>query len=229
MNLENNHCIYMHENKINHKKYIGQCKGNPNIRWRTNGKGYYNYNQDDKHQSHFYNAIQKYGWDNFDHIILKDNLSLEEANYWEEYYIEYYHTWKKDPQCWGYNEQKGGNNHQVSDEIGQKISETLKSLHLTHTEEWKKERSEAMKGENNPFYGKKHSEETRKKMSENHANVWGGNSSSAKKVRCIETGEIFPSSREASEFVHRTKSAINNCIYGLSNTCGGYHWERVEE
>lgn len=54
-----------------------------------------------------------------------------------------------------------------------------------HTEEWKKARSEAMSGENNPFYGKKlseehrqnvinsiigrkHSEETKKKQSEAH-------------------------------------------------------------
>lgn len=31
--------------------------------------------------------------------------------------------------------------------------------------EWKKRRSEATKGKNNPFYGKKHTEETKKKMS----------------------------------------------------------------
>lgn len=223
--LEKNHCIYLHENKIDHKKYIGQAKGNPQIRWRE-GKGYYTYNSEK--QNAIYNAIQKYGWDNFEHIILKDNLTLEEANYWEEYYIAYYHTWTGDPECWGYNLQKGGNNHEIAEETKQKISQVLKEKHLTHTEEWKKERSEAMKGENNHFYGKKHSEETRKKMSENHANVRGGNSPSAKKVKCIETGEIFPSSREAAEFVHKTKSAINNCIYGLSNTCGGYHWERVE-
>lgn len=35
-----------------------------------------------------------------------------------------------------------------------------------HTEESRKKMSEAMKGENNPLFGKHHSEETRRKMSE---------------------------------------------------------------
>ena len=116
-----NHCIYMHENKINHKKYIGQAKGNPENRWRLEGKGYYTYNS--PNQNKIYNAINKYGWDNFEHIILKNNLTLEEANYWEEYYIAFYHTWAGDPQCWGYNLQKGGNNHKISEETKQKISQ----------------------------------------------------------------------------------------------------------
>ena len=42
---ERSHCIYLHENKINHKKYIGQAKGNPKNRWRKEGKGYYKSNR----------------------------------------------------------------------------------------------------------------------------------------------------------------------------------------
>lgn len=217
----NKYYIYMYENKINHKKYIGQTNQTQNDRARKKGKGY-------EGCPRFWEAIKKYGWDNFEYNILKENLSLEEANYWEEYYIAYYHTWIDDPKCWGYNLQKGGNNHEIAEETKQKISQTLKEKHLTHTEEWKKEKSEAMKGENNHFYGKKHSEETRKKMSENHANVKGGNSPSAKKVKCVETGEIFPSAREAAEFAKVCKSSITNCTSGLSKTAGGYHWEKVE-
>jgi hypothetical protein len=38
-------------------------------------------------------------------------------------------------------------------------------LGKTHTEEWKKEHSKRMK-ENNPFKGRNHSEETKKRLSE---------------------------------------------------------------
>ena len=43
----------------------------PNERFR-NGNGY-------KSSPHFFHAIQKYGWNNFDHMILAQNLSKDEA------------------------------------------------------------------------------------------------------------------------------------------------------
>ena len=62
--------VYVHINKINHKKYIGITKQKPEDRWGKNGENY-------KESPHFYAAIQKYGWDNFEHIILKENLTKE--------------------------------------------------------------------------------------------------------------------------------------------------------
>ena len=59
--------IYIHRNKINNKAYIGQTCNDPKKRWE-NGNGY-------KKQPHFYNAIQKYGWDGFEHIIWGENLT----------------------------------------------------------------------------------------------------------------------------------------------------------
>ena len=62
--------IYLHKNKINNKVYIGQTKCvNPNNRWR-NGTHYEN--------TLFGKAIQKYGWDNFEHIILENNIETQE-------------------------------------------------------------------------------------------------------------------------------------------------------
>ena len=64
--------VYVHENKINGKKYVGiTSKTNPNDRWR-NGRGY-----DGSPQ--FYNAIRKYGWDNFNHIIVVNSVTKNEA------------------------------------------------------------------------------------------------------------------------------------------------------
>ena len=68
---ENNYTVYMHKNKINGKVYIGITKQNPEHRW-GNGKNY-------KKGLRFNNAIQKYGWDNFKHIILYKNLSKGQA------------------------------------------------------------------------------------------------------------------------------------------------------
>ena len=71
--IKNKWTVYMHINKLNNKKYVGITSRNPNERWGKNGNRY-------KSSPHFYSAIQKYGWDNFEHIILKDNLTSEEAD-----------------------------------------------------------------------------------------------------------------------------------------------------
>ena len=82
--------------------YIGQTsRVKPNQRWR-NGNGY-------KNSYLFYNAIQKSGWDNFSHEIIEDNIqNLEKANERERYWINFYHSWKYDKQCAGYNLTPGG-------------------------------------------------------------------------------------------------------------------------
>lgn len=84
--------------------YIGQTSQiNPNNRWKS-GNGY---NED--HNTVFYRAIQKYGWENFIHEILEDNISsIELANEREKYWVAYYHTYIGDPECCGYNMTPGG-------------------------------------------------------------------------------------------------------------------------
>lgn len=64
----------------NGKMYVGITKKkNPNERWRD-GKGY-------EYQPHFYNAIQKYGWDNFQHEIVASGLTCDEAGKMEQILI----------------------------------------------------------------------------------------------------------------------------------------------
>ena len=45
------------------------------------------------------------------------------------------------------------------------------------------------------------------------------------KVRCVETGQIFNSIKEASEWCGVGRSHIGSCCKGKRKTCGGYHWE----
>ena len=65
---EKSYIVYLHINKINGKIYVGITKyaDNPNRRW-MNGNGY-------KKDSIVYKAINKYGWDNFNHIIFCNHL-----------------------------------------------------------------------------------------------------------------------------------------------------------
>lgn len=88
--------VYIHTNKINGKRYIGVTRSKPEKRW-ANGEGY-------KNQPHFYSAIQKYGWDNFDHFILE--VDSEELMFQlEKQYIAYYKTTDR---RYGYNKSLGG-------------------------------------------------------------------------------------------------------------------------
>lgn len=105
-------CVYTHTNNINGKKYVGITCNKPERRWR-NGKGYI--------LQQFYNAIQKYGWDNFTHEILFNNLTEKEANKKEIYLIEKLNT--KSPN--GYNMSSGGDStcgFKMSEETKQKLS-----------------------------------------------------------------------------------------------------------
>ena len=92
-------CIYMHKNTINGKVYIGQTCQQPQKRW---GNGLSQY----RHNKYFYSAIEKYGWENFNHIILINNLkTAEEANFWQDYFINFYDSRNRQK---GYNLMKGG-------------------------------------------------------------------------------------------------------------------------
>ena len=78
--------------------YIGITGMIPKYRWR-NGEGY-NYN------SHFYRSIKKYGWnEGFDHIILIEGLTKNEAEQKEIELIAKYDTTNPDK---GYNIGVGG-------------------------------------------------------------------------------------------------------------------------
>lgn len=150
--------IYIHRNKINNKIYVGQTGQQVNQRWR-NGKGYVN-------NPLFYRAIEKYGWDNFDHDIIFTGLDKEQANRLEVEMISLFDSNNPDR---GYNLTEGGqgtNGYHLTEEHRKHISEIQTGRLLT--EEWKQHISEAVRGENHPFYGKKLSDEHRKHLSESH-------------------------------------------------------------
>lgn len=93
---ENNYKIYkftFSDGKI----YIGQTKMNLEERWQ-NGEGYKN--QD------VYVPITLDGWNNIQKEILHTNLTMEQANKLEQYYIKKYNSIKN-----GYNRNNGNKNN----------------------------------------------------------------------------------------------------------------------
>lgn len=94
---EKSYVVYCHINKINNKKYFG-ITSNYNKRIGKNGSGY-------KGQYFYENGIKIYGWENFAHIILHKNLSIDEASEYEKKYIKEYNT---TDYRYGYNRTDGG-------------------------------------------------------------------------------------------------------------------------
>lgn len=142
------YCVYCHINKINGKRYIGQTGTSPEKRWGKNGEGYMG-------NAHFWSSIQKYGWNNFDHIIIQDNLTKEEADLLEDLNIRTFNTIDRN---YGYNFRYGGSHGKLSEESKRKLSDSIKKLYdggFTH-----------------PMQGKHHSEESKKKDSESIKQKW---------------------------------------------------------
>lgn len=216
----NNYTVYTHKNKINGKVYVGQTKQKPEKRW-NNGKGY-------KTSTKFYNAILKYGWDSFEHNIVASGLTLKQANELEQSLISIY---KSNQDEFGYNITSGGKNFQHTEETKQKIgqSNSISQLGKSWSEDQKKKVSALFSGEGNPFYGKHHTEETKKIISEKRKNKYSGNnhpfygkhhnaeslelisknrkSKGGKRVRCINTGEIFETMMDAARWCGLSTSA----------------------
>ena len=205
--------VYMHKNKINGKIYIGITGKDPKIRW-NNGSGY--------RKTYFAKAIKKYGWNNFDHIILFENLTKEEACKKEIELIKLYDA--NNPSI-GYNTAKGG--------------EINCGYHIS--EERKKHLHDINLGENHPQYGKHRSEDTKRKISESRKGIKFSKEhreklSKAKKgkkpsnIRPVSQYDKdmnfikrYESMTQASNETHINKPNIFRAIHN-NGLAGGYKW-----
>lgn len=224
----------------NGKTYIGITGQALLRRWRE-GKGYIG--------QPVYGAIQKYGWVNIEHIILKTNLTKEEAEEAEKFYIKKYNSLSHNN---GYNVEVGGYTvGAMSEETKRKLSEAHKGKqagreHWHYGQHWdegtKRKISEAHKGmkygeetlkkkrtlfsgKNNPMYGTKMDPEHKKKLQMACINA------TSKAVICVETGIVYKSSAEAQRQTGICARTIQYICAGNSRykTAGGFHWELVKE
>ena len=211
--------VYQHKNKINGKVYIGITSQKLEQRWR-NGEGY-------KSSPHFYSAIQKYGWDNFEHNILFVELTKEQACLKEQELIKEYNSMNRE---FGYNSTSGGDIFTMNEETKQKISQAMmgNQNNLGHpcSEEKKKKISNAQKG-------RKFTEKHKQKLSEAAKNRHVPCSeekkqilkekSHKKPVYCEELDKIFESVQECGRQLGIPATNISKLCNGRGKTLKGYH------
>lgn len=209
---ENNYVVYKHTSPSG-KVYIGITCQKPEKRW-SSGYGY-------KRCTVFYNAIQKYGWDNFKHEILYSGLNEISAKMIEEDLIYYYKSLNI-----SYNITDGGD--------GQKGRIPSK--------ETRKKMSDAKKG-NIPWNkGKHHSIETIQKISISHKEKHLSEehkrkiseSLKGKVVKSVsqysKDGRFINTYNSITEAENETKinhSDISECCNKVRNrkTAGGFIWK----
>ena len=210
--------IYKYENKLNHKVYIGQTTDLVNRKSSHRYKAAFEKNK-------FYNAVRKYGWDNFEFDVVAqieentieslanalDNLEVEFINRYDSFYN-------------GYNSTSGGHCYR-----GKAVSNEFREYcrNRTYTEETRRKMSIAA-------HNRVVSEKTRKKLSDN---AYKNNLASYRKkttekrnagirralaksvLQIDKTGIVvneFPTEGEAVKFI-KTFLAPNTTEAGISN------------
>lgn len=207
--------IYCITNKMNNKKYVGQTVNSLEVRYAEHCR--------DKART-VGKAIKKYGRENFSVEQLDVATNIAELNEKEIYWIAHIGTLAPN----GYNLCYGGGNTK-----GYKHRmESRERMGAT------KKRTKVVQGKNNPFYGKRHTDETRKKMSEK----WQSGervmteehkdkmrkAQHTRGVRNKTTGEEFTSVKLAAEKYNLKDTHISRVCKGKRKRTGGYEWENIQ-
>lgn len=197
MREQKTYSVYLHTSPSG-KYYVGITSMKPSRRW-DNGNGY-------KTQI-FYRAIQKYGWDNIDHEIVASNLTREEAENFEILLIRELHS--NEPK-YGYNIENGGSSiGKMSEQSKKKLSEAKKGR---------------MSGENNPMYGKHHTEKTKlklKKVHQGEKSYWYG------KTHSEETKNKISEANKDRNFSDEHKEKLSQAHKG--KTFSEEHKRKISE
>ena len=233
--MEANFTVYVHT-APNKKKYVGITAQEPIKRWGLKGQNY-------KNNGHFWNAIQKYGWDNFQHDIVAINLNKHDACQMEKDLIKLY---KSHISKYGYNKTTGGEHFEFSDDIKPKLRspEGIRKMAESkrgqkQSEETKAKRAEALrrfykngfKQEHrdkisNALKGIKRDEEFCRKMKEVHRTELNKRSRRVVQFDGETAIAEYLSAREAERETGISYTSIVRVCNGVRlKHAGGYRWE----
>lgn len=212
--------VYLITNLINNKKYVGQTQqGREERRWQEHSIFCINENKP------LYNAIKKYGAENFEFKVIETDIPEELIDELEKYYIKYYNTFYLNGQ--GYNMTEGGqgvHGYVHTDETKQRIKKStaiawqrIKEEEPERYAQFCLNRSLALKGkpksvecreklsklasqrtgEKNSFFGKHFSEESKELLREAMAQKL-----SPINAYDLQTGKLCKTFRFAIDAVH---------------------------
>lgn len=226
---EKKYIVYLHVNKINGKVYVGITSMEPELRWRD-GKGY-------NSCEIMCRAINKYGWNNFDHIILCKTLK-DRAILLEKTLIAYYKRKGISYNISGGGEGAGVMSESTKDKLrqykGERASmwsrkipkEVIAKRIATRRAKDNYDRDmpwlakyRLRKGKDSPMYGRKPSEATLK---------------AHRKVILQYTKDNilireFESIKQAAITVGVSSPAIVHSLKGIRKTAAGYIWKYKED
>lgn len=200
--------IYLEEDTTNGKRYIGQHKYDE----------YFSLDENYHGSGRIIQNIYKKRPHTLKMEYLMPVETLEEANFFEKYWIEKLNTMHPN----GYNLNTGGDRGVLCDVSRKKISETLKGFKFS--EDRKKHISESLKG-NIPWNkGVNMSEEQKKKLSESHTN----GKLSKPVLQYTLDGEFvaeYPSTMEVKRHFLKNSNHITEVCNNKRKSAYGYLWK----
>lgn len=237
--------LYVHVNKINNKKYFGITKNDVHERWEKYGSGY-------KKKTHIRNAFDKYGWNNFEHFIILDLLTYNEALIYEKSFIHIFNT--TNISC-GYNKDKGGKDFLIRAEARKSMESrglvkpvvhletntvysdsNIASFHTGYKASSIRRTCNSKKYLlfNSHWMFKKDYDKLSENEINNILNIKPKNyMDDNRKVICLETLEVFKNAEEAQKvYSVTTETCIRSCCKHLDSnriTAGGQHWLYLSE
>ena len=241
--------IYKATNIINNKVYIGQTIQQLSVR-----KSQHERSHEYGYKTAFSNAIRKYGKENFKWEVIYETDSIKDLNEKESYYIEYYKSLVTEN---GYNLKGGGGNDFLTQEVKNKIGEAQlgeKNHMFGKTGELNPTSKKVINITTNMIFGSASEAARYDKANFSHVcavcrglrgstkgNVYryldkddriiepeNAAYVKAKKVKNIDTGEIFENSTIAEFHYQGYKSGnLSKACTGKNKTFAGFRWEYI--